>query len=103
MAAQRKNPYFTLPDFSWQPDETPVFCMEITAPVETIMELFYKSPAEEKYTIEQRFVRKILPGRNTLYIALQGVKPGVTFWLHPVAAEGDFILRRIEVRAVSAR
>jgi hypothetical protein len=103
LAVQRKNPYLTLPDFSWQSDETPVFCMEITAPVETIMELFYKSPTEEKYTIEQRFVRQILPGRNTLYIALQGVKPGVTFWLHPAAEQGDFILYRIEVRAVSAR
>jgi alginate O-acetyltransferase complex protein AlgJ len=91
----------TLPYFDWRPAQETILAIDISAPAQTFLSLYYPLEGVNAYREKQASDVPIEPGRQTVYIALPPPVANGPIALVPGRAAGDYIVHNIEVRAAT--
>ena len=72
--------------------------VDLSSPVSTVLQVYWKSPRLPLYCEEQSARAAIVPGRQTTYIHIPGSVIIGRVRLDPAARTGTFLLHRLEIR-----
>lgn len=102
ITAKNNDPHIYLPDIPFRPDRLYILRIEITAPAETYLQLFFsRKGAEDAFPAEQNSGRyRLKKGSNVLFIPLLSGDLGKRLRLDPGMKAGTYVLKDFEVRHI---
>jgi hypothetical protein len=97
--ATGNDPALFLPEFPVKPC---IVKIEISAPADTAIQIFYLTGTQTVYTEPNSAVQRLKSGKNLTYFKID--KPDLTgkWRLDPGGVSGTYIIHGIEIRAVGA-
>jgi len=91
------DPFIVIPQFENSQYTYLAIHIEISAPEDTILQLFYKYPETGGYSEKYSISQKINKGRNQIMLLINGKHPVTDLRLDPGNVEGEFIIHEFKV------
>jgi SAM-dependent methyltransferase len=96
-----KDPYFTLPVFNTNSAHSFAIHVDITSPVRTVLQVYYATKPEPRYSSKRCLSFPLRKGRNRVTLELNEPALAGALCVDPGMTAGDYEVHQIEVRALS--
>lgn len=99
LASQGEDPGFELTGIDLMNSPRILVEIDMESPVETTLQLFYRSELNPEYDEIHSISRKLKSGMNVLRLSIDGQKLRGPIRIDPAQTTGDFLLRRLTIRS----
>lgn len=96
--ATGQDPYFILPKFQNLSGDAMTMIIDMDAPAETDLMVFYLTGLQQEYSLERTRVERIKAGNNRIFFPLPADADFGRIRVDPGIIEGDYTIHSIEIR-----
>lgn len=93
-----KDPYFILPKFENLSGDAMTMIIDMDAPAETDLTVFYLTGLQQEYSLERSRVERIKAGNSRIFFPLPADADFGRIRVDPGSIEGDYTIHSIEIR-----